>query len=95
MPVANMRRPAPPGGTAHSTMELPLSPRHALPSDRPPARSARRLSATRAAASFTESCARWAYRAVVRTFRWPRRLPIIDRLSPSARARDAKLCRRS
>ena len=33
-------------------------------SDQPPARSSRILSATRAAASFTESCARWAYRTV-------------------------------
>ena len=53
--------------------------------------SAAMLSATRAAASCMESRARCAYRAVVSTWAWPSNLPIMGRLSPSARAREAKL----
>ena len=58
-------------------------------------RSAAKLSATRSAATFTESRARCAYRAVVWTLRWPRSFRIIGRLSPRERALDAKLCRKS
>ena len=47
------------------------------------------LSATLAVDVRTESRAKCAYRAVVCTFRWPSNSPIIDRLSPSASAREA------
>lgn len=57
--------------------------------------SAAMLSATRVAASRMESRARCAYRAVVSTWAWPSNLPITGRLSPSASAREAKLCRQS
>ena len=62
--------------------------------------SRRRVSAaTFADEARTESRARWAYRAVVFTFRWPSWSPISGTLSPSARAREAyewrKSCRRT
>ena len=41
------------------------------------------LPATRSAASWRESRARWAYRAVVSMSLWPSSLPIIGRYSPS------------
>ena len=53
------------------------------------------LAATRAAAALTESRARCAYRAVVRIWLCPSSLAITGRLSPSASALDAKLCRQS
>ena len=53
------------------------------------------LSAILDADAFTESRAKWAYRAVVWTCVWPSSFPIIGRLSPSASAREAKLCRKS
>ncbi len=49
------------------------------------------LSVMRDAAVCIEFCARWAYRAVVCTWVWPRSLPIMVRLSPSASALLAKL----
>ena len=53
------------------------------------------LAATRAADSFTESRARWAYRAVVWISVWPSSFPIIGRDSPSANALEAKEWRKS
>ena len=47
------------------------------------------LAATRAAEAFSVSLARCAYRAVVSMLVWPSNRPISDRLSPSARAREA------
>ena len=48
-----------------------------------------RLSAIRSAEACTESSARCAYRAVVSICLCPSSLPIIGRLSPSAKAREA------
>ena len=53
------------------------------------------LSPTLEADALTVSWARCAYRAVVCTCVWPRSLPIMGRLSPSATAREAKECLRS
>ena len=57
--------------------------------------SAAMLPAIRSAASWMETCARWAYLAVVSISLWPSSLPITGRVSPSASALEAKLCRRS
>ena len=53
------------------------------------------LQAIRSAASWMESCARWAYLAVVSISLCPSSLPITGSVSPSARALEAKECRRS
>ncbi len=71
----------------------PSSP---MPLRRIAARDGRRLrSPVRAAAAFSASCARCVYPAVMPTFVWPSNLPIMNRLSPSAKALPAKLCGRS
>ena len=51
--------------------------------------SAPTLAATLAADTCMESWARWAYRAVVWILLCPSNLPIMGKLSPSARAREA------
>ena len=53
------------------------------------------LSPTRAAEAFSISRARCAYRAVVPMVEWPSSCPIMLRLSPSAKAREAYECLRS
>ena len=57
--------------------------------------SAPMLSATRAEDALIESRARCAYREVVSILLWLRSFPIMLRLSPSASALEAKLCRMS